>query len=143
MTEINQAFGQPIAKRLTLFFSAGCLGALANSLAVWLFGMMKITTAFGVEIAPTLTPGWLYPRIVWGGIWGFLFFLPPQKSQVLIKGLLLSLGPTLVQLFVVFPLKAQKGVMGLELGGLTPLFVVIFNGIWGIITSYWITYVRE
>ena len=32
-----------------------------------------VTALFGVAIAPTLTPTWLYPRIVWGGLWGFLF----------------------------------------------------------------------
>jgi hypothetical protein len=39
------------------------------------------------------------------------------------------LGPTIVQLFVVFPPKAGKGIMGFELGLLTPLLVVVFNAI--------------
>jgi hypothetical protein len=122
-------------KKLLIFFSAGCLGGLANSLAVWLFGDLGITQAFGVKIAPTLTPKWLYPRIVWGGIWGLAFLLPALKSSYVRKGLLLGLAPTIVQLFVVFPLKAHKGMAGLELGILTPLFVLIFNSIWGIVTA--------
>jgi hypothetical protein len=52
------------------------------------------------------------------------------------QGLLLSLGPTLVQLFIVFPLKADKGVMGLDLGVFTPLFVIFFNAVWGLVAAY-------
>jgi hypothetical protein len=50
----------------TMVFSAGCLGGLANSIAVWVFGVIGITTALGVAIAPSISPAWLYPRIVWG-----------------------------------------------------------------------------
>ncbi|WDN89623.1 hypothetical protein BuS5_02591 [Desulfosarcina sp. BuS5] len=60
-------------KKILIFFAAGCLGALVNSIAVWLFGDLGITSSFGVSISSSLTPGWLYPRIVWGGLWGLLF----------------------------------------------------------------------
>lgn len=122
-------------KTLLIYFSAGCLGALANSLALWLFGSFGITTSLGVSLAPTLTPNWLYPRIVWGGLWGLLFILPMLKSRLLLKGAVLSLFPTIVQLFVVFPFKAHKGIAGIDLGLLTPLFVIFFNWIWGFFTA--------
>ena len=124
--------------RVSLVFAAGCLGGLLNSLFVWLFGALGITGFFGVSIAPSFTYAWLYPRIVWGGLWGALFLLPLMKDHYVWKGLVLSLGPTLVQLFIVFPLKAQKGVAGLDLGALTPVFVIIFNGIWGLTAAGWI-----
>ena len=126
--------------KILVFFAAGCLGALANSIAVWLFGYFGITSSLGVSISPSLTPGWLYPRIVWGGLWGLLFVLPVLKSRLLLKGSVLSLLPTAVQLFVVFPLKAHKGVAGLELGLYTPLFVLFFNWIWGAVTAITIKY---
>lgn len=59
-----------------------------------------------------------------------LFLLPVLKSPPLRRGLLFSLGPTLVQLLIVFPVKAHKGALGLELGALTPLFVLFFNAVW-------------
>ena len=121
--------------KLCICFAAGCLGALANSLAVWLFGYLGITSSFGVSIAPSLSPAWLYPRIVWGGIWGVLFIWPMLKSRLLLKGAILSLFPTAVQLCVVFPFKANKGFAGLELGLLTPLFVLFFNWVWGFVTA--------
>lgn len=122
-------------RKLLIFFSAGCLGGLANSIAVWLFGYWGITSSLGVSIAPPLSPTWLYPRLVWGGIWGLIFILPVYKSKLLLKGSILSLFPTAVQLFIVFPLKAHKGIAGIDLGLYTPVFVLFFNWIWGFITA--------
>ena len=127
-------------KKLLIYFAAGCLGAVANSLVVWIFGDLGITKALRVSISPELTAGWLYPRIVWGGIWGLLFFLPLMNSKPFSKGTFLSLFPTIVQLLIVFPYKAKKGLAGIELGIFTPLFVLIFNWIWGVVTSLAIKY---
>ena len=123
-------------RTMSSVFAAGCAGGLANSITLWLFGLLGITTALGVQLAPQLTPGWLYPRIVWGGIWGVLFLLPLFKDSYLKRGFIYSLGPTLVQMFVVFPFKANKGMMGLELGTLTPVFVIFLNAVWGIKAAY-------
>ena len=122
-------------KKLLIFFSAGCLGALANSIALWLFGYFGINASLGVSLAPAFTLNWLYPRIVWGGLWGLLFILPMMQSQLLLKGTVLSLFPTAIQLFVIFPLKAHKGVAGIDLGLFTPLLVVFFNWIWGVVSA--------
>lgn len=122
-------------KKLLIVFAAGCVGALANSLTVWLFGDAGISATLGVAIAPALSPQWLYPRLVWGGLWGLLFALPMLQSRLLWKGTLLSLLPTAVQLFIIFPFKAHQGIAGLELGLLTPLLVLFFNWVWGIATA--------
>jgi hypothetical protein len=127
-----------MARKISLVFAAGVLGGLINSLAVWIFGEFGITAAAGVKIAPKLTAAWLYPRLVWGGIWGILFLLPMMQTSIWSRGFIYSLGPTLVQLFVVFPLKAQKGALGLDLGMLTPLFVVLYNAIWGWTAAIWL-----
>ncbi len=122
-------------KKLLICFAAGCLGGLANSLAVWAFGAYGITNQFGVAIAPALKLAWLYPRIVWGGLWGLVFLLPFLNSKLITKGAIISIFPTLVQLLVIFPLKAHKGVLGLDLGMYTPVFVVFFNLVWGIVAA--------
>ncbi|MCF8094332.1 MAG: hypothetical protein K9J79_03130 [Desulfobacteraceae bacterium] len=120
--------------RLFVYFTAGCIGAGANSLVIWFFGDLGITETAGVAISPALTPDWLYPRIVWGGIWALLFILPLFKSKILLKGSLLSLIPSIIQLLIVFP-EVGKGMAGLALGTLTPVFVVFFNWIWGIVAA--------
>ena len=129
-------------KKTLICFAAGCLGGLINSLAVWLFGDLGIPRALDVSIAPVLTTHWLYPRIVWGGIWGIIFLLPVMRSRAFTRGTLLSLFPTLVQLFIVFPYKAHKGAVGLELGLLTPVFVLFYNWVWGVVTSFTVKFSR-
>ena len=129
--------------KLSLVFAAGCLGGLVNSLAVWIAGETGITALLGVAIAPRLSAAWLYPRLVWGGIWAILFLLPFMQRRLFSKGLVLSLGPSLVQLFVVFPVKAGKGVMGLDLGVLTPVLVLVFNAVWGLAAAAWLSGARR
>ena len=127
-------------RTLSLVFAAGCVGGVANSLIVYLFGDLGINGALGVKIAPNLTPAWLYPRVVWGGLWGFLFLLPSFRSSLLARGLLLSLGPSLVMFFVVFPLKAKKAMFGLGLGSMTPVLVLFFNAVWGVTAAIWLRF---
>lgn len=127
-------------RQATLAFGSGAFGGLINSLTVWLFGLIGITGLLGVKLAPALTPEWLYPRLVWGGLWGFLFLIPIYsliRQPGWLTGLLLSIAPTLVQLLIVFPAK-DKGLLGLSLGVLTPLFVLLFNAVWGISTAFWL-----
>lgn len=124
--------------KTSLYFAAGSLGGLVNSITVWLFGAYGINAALNVAIQPHLTPDWLYPRIVWGGIWGLLFWLPLIKSRFVLRGLMMSLGPTLVQLLYIFPTAQNKGMLGLKLGLLTPLVVILFNAIWGITAALWL-----
>jgi hypothetical protein len=125
-------------KNLSLVFAAGLWGALLNSLAVWLFGRLGIAPALGVHIAPPLTPAFLYPRLVWGGLWGLLFLVPMGRLSLPVRGLIFSLGPSLAQLFWVFPLKAHQGVLGLHLGLLTPVFVLFYNAVWGVAAGLWL-----
>jgi hypothetical protein len=132
-----------LLRRLSLYFSAGALGGFINGLCAWFLGSAGITSAAGVNIAPALTPGMLYHRIVWGGIWGLAFFLPLAVKSAVARGILYSLGPTFAQLFIVFPEKAGKGIMGLDLGTLTPLFVLIFNAIWGLTAVIWLRAIGE
>lgn len=129
-------------KKLMIFFAAGAIGALINSLVVWQFGQQGISQSLGVAIAPSLSAHWLYPRIVWGGLWGLLFILPMLNSRLLLKGTILSLFPAIVQLFVVFPMKAHKGIAGLDLGLYTPLLVLFFIWVWGISTALAIKFSR-
>ena len=122
--------------RAAIAFAAGTLGGLANSLIVWFAGWIGFTAAVGVAIAPTLTPGWLYPRLIWGGIWGFIFLLRLPRAVWWVRGLVLSLGPSAVQMFVVFPLKTPHGFLGLGLGASTPLLVLAFNAVWGLVCAW-------
>ena len=118
-----------------LSYAAGNVGGLLNSLMLWLAGTYGLTAALGVSIAPSLSPEWLYPRLVWGGLWGLLFAMPLFAQHWLRRALLLSLLPSAVQLFIVFPYQSPYGQAGLALGTLTPLVVLLANAFWGIGTA--------
>ncbi len=124
---------------LAACFCAGLLGALCNSIVAWQAGQFGLPAMFDVRMTPTLTPAWLYPRLVWGGLWGMVYFLAvgPLRARRhwARKGLWISLLPTAFQLFVVFPHMTGHGWMGLSLGQLTPLFVLFYNLVWGLFTG--------
>lgn len=124
--------------RLSALFAAGCLGGLATVLTLWLFGILGISAALGVALAPPLTPPMIYSFMIWGGIWGFAFLLPLGGMNIYARGLLLSLGPTIIECLVVLPMKNHVGMLGLHLGTLTPVLVLIFNAVWGLVTAWWL-----
>lgn len=130
-------------RNLSIAFAAGAVGGLANSVAVWLVGLAGITTAVGVAIAPHLSAGWLYPRIVWGGLWGFLFLLKFPRSGPIIRGLVFSLAPSLFLLLYFYPGMEGKGWLGISLGALTPVFVLFYNAVWGVTAALWLRALRS
>jgi len=122
-------------KNILSCLGAGALGAFIMCLAMWLSTQYGLTRGLGVAIQGSIAPEWMYPRIVWGGIWGLLFMLPLFTSSVLARSFVLALIPTLVQLFIIYPYYQGKGVAGLKLGMLTPFVVFFFFWIWSLAVS--------
>lgn len=115
--------------------AAAALGAAIMCVAMWLatrYGLMK---ALNVAIAGSVSPAWMYPRIVHGGLWGLLFLLPIFSSSLLARSFVIALIPSLVHLFIIYPYYQGKGVAGLELGFLTPFVIFFFYWIWSLVTS--------
>ena len=123
---------------LSLTFSAGAVGGLANALVIWFFGFKGINQMLGVNIAPKITTTLIYSKVVWGGLWGLLFVFAMTPDMLFLKAALISLAPTAVQLLYVFPKDPAAGLYGLKLGKLTPLMVVFFNLVWAIAAATWI-----
>lgn len=134
----------PLA-RLSLCFTGGVVGAVFNSLFVWGMGAYEVTDYFGIAVAPPLAWEWMRPRLLWGGIWGLVFFatwdLVLERAWLL--GIVVGLAPTAVQLFWVFPVLEGVGELGRELGRWTPALVVAANTLWGLAAAYWIKLARE
>lgn len=122
-------------RTLPLCFAAGCFGALINSAVVWICDNFGLMEALQVRMPVAYSAEWMYQRIVWGGIWGFLFMLPLYKSSILMKGTIISLIPSLFQLFYVYPYLRGADVAGLNYGVLTPAMVLFLNWVWGIATA--------
>lgn len=117
--------------RLSAAWFGGAVGALANSLAAWLFGRAGVFAAIGVSLSPAFTWDWLENRLLWGSLFGLGYpavrglGLAPDRA-----GFVLSLAPSAAQLFWFFP-RAGQGALGLELGLATPLVVLALNALWG------------
>ncbi len=122
-------------KNVLLVFAAGCLGALIQIIAMNLSVRYGIAHDVGVRVAASYSPHWIYPRIVWGGLWGFVFLLPILLGSIVLRSLVLALIPACVQLFIIYPFYDDKGLAGFSLGTLTPLVVFLFWWVWALAAS--------
>lgn len=134
---------RPFLRRMTILFSAGLIGGLANRLIIWIFGVAGITQALGVQFAPPLNVDFVYPGLIWGGIWGWIFLLPWYRDPWVIQGLVLSLAPTAVMLFFILPFRMDQGMAGMQLGALMPLLVLLFNAVWGVTATGWLRLIKS
>ena len=123
-------------KDISAAFAGGVVGTLVAAFAVWLFGNLGLASTLGINFAPKLGLAWMYPRIVWGGVLGFLFLLPLLKGQNLLRGILFSLVPTLM-VFLKFVPGLEKSIFGLSFGPMRPELVLIINFAWGISAAFW------
>ena len=125
-----------LIRKISGAFTGGALGALIDSINIWVLSHVGITTLLGIGLKPKFTMVWLYPRLVWGGIWALLLIMPFLTRRTVIRGMIFSLVPSAMMLFVVFP-GMGKGMYGLKFGALTPLLVIGLNFIYGIVASLW------
>lgn len=129
-------------KNALLVFAAGCLAALVQVVAMNLAIHYGWTHSLGVHMTASYSPQWIYPRIVWGGLWGLVFLLPVLSGSILMRSLVLCLIPALVQLFIIYPFYQGKGVAGFSLGALTPLVVVFFWWVWALAVSFTLRFAK-
>ena len=128
-----------VIRKISCAYVGGMLGALVDSFNIWFLGKIGITSLLGIGLQPEFTAPWLYPRLVWGGLWGLLFMLPVLQTRLYARGMVFSLLPSALVLFMVFP-SMGKGVLGLGFGLLAPVLVIFLNFLWGIVASLWYQY---
>jgi hypothetical protein len=122
-------------KNILVVFAAGCLGALFHIAALNLATHYGILHDLHIQLSGSYALPWVYPRVVWGGLWGFIFLLPVLSGTVVMRSFALCLIPTAVQLFVFYPFYERKGIAGIALGMLTPFAVLFFYWVWALATS--------
>ena len=125
-----------MVRKISGAFTGGAIGALIDSVNIWLLGQAGITAMLGIGLRPQFTGPWLYPRLVWGGLWAMLLLLPFFRQKTALRGILMSLVPTTMMLVMVFP-EMGMGLFGLKAGLLTPLLVLLLNFIYGMVASFW------
>lgn len=118
-------------RRLAPAYFAGALAALASAAAVWVAARAGLLATAGVSIAPRLDWTGLAPQLLAGSLWGLGYPLARWWGMAPVRaGLLVGLAPALAQLFVVLP-GAGRGMLGVELGPLTPVVVLAQYALWG------------
>lgn len=123
---------------LPMLFGIGALAGLVQSMVVWFCGAIGINAYYRVKIEPEFDLEWLYPRIIWGGLWGFLFTIRQLQEYYVLRGMLISLIPSLAELFFFFPIFENAGIMGERLGDHTYWLVIVWNMVWGVAASLYI-----
>jgi len=123
-------------RKISTAFTGGVVGALVNSVSLWILSHAGLLAMAGIDLKVRFTLPWLYPRLVWGGVWALGLLLPFLKNRVLLRGLAFSLAPSALTLFKFLP-ESGKGMMGIELGISMPLLVLLINGLYGIVASLW------
>jgi hypothetical protein len=123
-------------RRISGAFTGGAIGGLVDSMNIWAMGRIGISDFLGVGMKPDFTAPWLYQRMVWGGLWMLLLLLPLWQKKTAMRGMLFSLLPSAMMLFMVLP-SMGKGMLGLGFGALTPVVVIGLNVIYGIVAAYW------
>lgn len=123
-------------RKLSGAFTGGALGALLDSFNIWFMGVIGLSDLIGITMKPDFAAPWIYKRMVWGGLWMLLLLLPIMKGRIILRGMLFSLLPSAMMLFMVLP-SMDKGMFGLGFGTLMPVVVVLLNFIYGIFASFW------
>jgi hypothetical protein len=122
-------------RRLSAAYFAGAVGGLVTTLLIWVAGRADLTAMIGVNVAPGLTWSWIEERILWGSLWGLGYPIVARRGFTTVRtGFVLSLFPSAAELLLFLP-EEGAGMLGLELGVLTPVFVIVRNGVWGWIVA--------
>lgn len=125
-----------VVRKVSGAFTGGALGALLDSFNIWFMGVVGISDLIGITMKPAFTAPWVYQRMIWGGIWMLLLLLPVWRGKTLVRGMVFSLVPSAMMLFVVLP-DMGKGMLGLGFGAFMPVVVIGLNFIYGIFASLW------
>jgi len=128
-----------IYARASLAVAAGAFGGILQTLIIVGLSELAIFQLLGMPFKIPFTLPYLYQRITWGGIWGFLFLIPIlPNTRHWIRGLIFSAAPALASLLFFLPFHDDMGWFGLKMGPAWPVVVVIFALVWGFIAGSWL-----
>lgn len=119
-----------LARNLTLAFGCGAFGVLVIFAVLFVVTKAGLGTTLGLPSVPQKMPEFLYSRLVWGGIWGFLLVLPFLTPRWVLRGIVIGLLASAASIFYFHP-ALQKAQIGLIIA------ILVFNLIWGVAAAGW------
>ncbi len=125
---------------LAVSFVSGLLGGVGKSLFLWACHHWGVFTFIQVRLTPHFDLPHLYPAMLSGGLWGLLYFLfigiPRHRRYWIRKGLWVSIIPTAVAIFYLYPSVYHHSIGGINLGWLMPVVILVGNLWWGFLTGF-------
>ena len=122
-------------QRMGAAYFGGALAAMVASIALWITARADLLEAIGVDWQPELSGRWLSGRILWGSLWALgLPFVRRFGFTPMRAALVLSLAPTLMELFYFLP-AAGNEMGGQRHGTMMPLVVLTANGVWALVLA--------
>src|SRR6266566_1753785 len=124
-----------VNQRVAICFAAGVIGALAVVIFSHILFAAGLSEKLGVRAPIPLKSPDIYKPLFWGGLWGLLFglFIKTAWNRLYVVGFLYYLAP-MAALFLFFLPKAGAGYFGLKLGSLFPVYILLVNLPFGIVT---------
>jgi hypothetical protein len=116
-------------------YAAGALAALLTTVVLWIAVRAKLGALVDVQLGKVfpggLDPHWVGWRVLEGSLFALALPLARGRGLTPVKaGLVVSLLPSLRALFLQLP-GAGYGMLGVQLGALTPVVVLAANALWG------------
>jgi len=119
-------------KRLAAAYFGGALGAMVVTLVLW--GAARAGLFKEIDVAWRTSLSWedsIAPNLLLGSLWGLGLPLLRKRIPDLVRAcLVLSMAPAIAQLFFWMP-QAGHGMLGVELGALTPVVILAACLLWG------------
>src|SRR6266850_8574535 len=125
-----------VSQRMAICFAAGVIGAAAVVLFSHILFGLGVSGALGIKAPIPLKSPDIYKPLFWGGLWGLLFglFMKTAWNRLYLVGFLYFLAP-MAALFLFFLPKAGAGYFGLKMGALFPVYLLLVNLPFGIVTA--------
>ena len=134
--ELNTMGALTVSQRVAICFAAGVIGAVAVVVCSYVLFGLGVSGALGVKAPLPLKSPDIYKPLFWGGLWGLLFglFIKAAWNRLYLVGFLYYLAP-MAALFLFFLPKAGAGYFGLKMGSLFPVYLLLVNLPFGIVTA--------
>jgi len=133
---LNVVSGLTLRQRMAICFAAGVIGAAAVVIFSHVLFATGLSEKLGAKAAISLKSPDIYKPLFWGGLWGILFglFINTAWNRLYLVGFLYYLFP-MAALFLFFLPKAGAGYFGLKMGSVFPVYLLLVNVPFGIITA--------
>ncbi|HEX9859721.1 MAG TPA: hypothetical protein VGB23_00850 [Nitrospirota bacterium] len=130
------ATGLILRQRVAICFAAGVAGGLSVVLCSQLLFGIGVSGMLGVQAPAGLDPPGVYRPLLWGGLWGIPFGLVVKMvwDRLYVFGLIYFIAPV-IALYTVFAPMHGMGFFGAEAGPGMPVYLMLVNVPYGIVTA--------